>query len=58
MYVPWATEVVVEPIGGGKPFMTFVRQGKLVLRGRCGERFVCKWHDLNGTPDQMEVELK
>ena len=58
MYVPWATEVEIEPIGGGKPYMTFVKHGNIVIRGRPGERFRCKWHDLNGTPDQMEVELK
>ena len=58
MYVPWATEVEVEPVGGGRPYMTFVKHGNIVIRGRPGERFRCKWHDLNGTPDQMEVELK
>ena len=58
MTVPWATEVEVRPLDGGKPFMTFVKGGYLVLRGKPGMRFDCRWNDLNGVPDGMVVKLE
>lgn len=58
MTVPWATEVEVEPLSGGQPFMTFVKGGYLILKGRRGARFRCRWNDLNGVPDEMTVELR
>lgn len=58
MTVPWATEIEVTPLDGGKPFMTFVKGGRLVLTGRRGARFRCRWNDLNGVPGGIDVELK
>ena len=57
MTIPWATEVEVTPLDGGKPFLTFVKGGRLVLTGPRGARYRCRWNDLNGVPGGIDVEI-